>query len=238
MLTIVIFDDNVESAAAQVRAVEAALPQGVEHVILEAHTRSELAAAITMRGPIDILLADVTMPDGEPSGIEVVRQLVAPGSGTQVIFVSGYLEQATEVYAAPHLYFLLKPIDPDKLRDALDKALAAVGNHRPTMLRIKSGRKERLINVQSITYVESSLHKVIVHTREDAFETYARLDEIATSLPTGFTRCHRSFLVSLAQIRSLETDTLTLHDGTSIPVSRRRLRQTQRDLLAYLAQHA
>lgn len=235
MATIAIFDDDVQSVATLRTLIQELAPLGTSNTILEATSYDELTALLDSGVHIDILIADVVMPEGEPSGVDVVERLFPPESGTQVIFVSGYLEQATEVYVTNHLYFLLKPIDPEKLSDALDKAFAALEKRRPSMLRIKVGHKERLINVSSISYLESSLHKVSVHTRTGVFETYAKLDDLQAQLPTSFTRCHRSFLVNLAYVTSVDEGELRLYDGTVVPVSRRRAKQMQRSMLAYLA---
>ncbi|MDO5709006.1 MAG: LytTR family DNA-binding domain-containing protein, partial [Coriobacteriales bacterium] len=106
------------------------------------------------------------------------------------------------------------------------------------MLRVKAGHKDRLINISTIAYLESSLHKVIIHCRSNSFETYAKLDELQAQLPDSFTRCHRSYVVNLAFVSSLNEGELRLHDGTTLPISRRRAHQVQHDLLAYLSSHA
>ena len=195
----------------------------------------ELEELVAVGVQIDILVSDVTMPEGQPSGIDMVQRLFPQGCATQVIYMSGYLEQATEVYRTSHVYFLLKPLDPEKLRDALRRAYEALPGARPAMLRIKTGHQERLLNASAISYLESALHKVRVHCGAQTYETYARLDDLQDRLPQTFSRCHRSFLVNLAYVSRLERDELLLHDGTQIPVSRRRARQVQRDLLRHLA---
>jgi len=149
--------------------------------------------------------------------------------------VSGYLQQALQVYVTKHVYFLLKPIDPERLADALNRALAQLSRTRPAMLRIKVGHKEQLINASSILYLESRLHKVIVTTLAREVETYAKLDALQAQLPSTFSRCHRSCIVNLAAVRSLDENELTLHDGTRLPVSRRRMHELQHDLLTYIS---
>lgn len=235
MLAIAILDDLPSNLARTRELVEQCLPAATQASFIQASSPADLAASLASGAQIDILVADIVMPDGQPSGIDTVERLFPAGCGTQIIYVSGYLDQAPEAYRTPHVYFLLKPIDPDKLREALKRAIAALGSGRPAMLRIKTGHKDRLINVASISYIESTLHKATVHCRSGNFETYVKLDDLHAQLPGGFTRCHRSFLVNLAYVASLEDSELTLHDGTTIPVSRRRARQTQRDLLAYLS---
>jgi len=84
-------------------------------------------------------------------------------------------------------------------------------------------------------YLENNKHRVTVHCRTQDFETYARLDEIQQQLPPSFSRYHRSYVVNLAFASSLREADVILHDGTVLPVSRRRARQTQHDLLSFIS---
>lgn len=238
MTTIVLFDDDQLSLSTLHELVEQEIADDVPYVILEASSLQELEAILADETQVDILITDIIMPSGQPSGIEVVKRLFPPESGTQVIYVSGYLEQAPEVYQTNHVYFVLKPIDRAKLHDALDKALSMRARRQRPMLRIKTGHKEQLVNVAAIMYLESSLHKVSIHCRNRTIETYAKLDELHAQLPPSFSRCHRSYLVNLAYVSSLGNDELRLHDSTVLPVSRRRARQVQKDMLAYLSKRA
>ena len=94
MVTIVIFDDEEPCIAALRPQVERCMPMGVDYEIAEATTLQQLTELLASDTRIDILISDVIMPEGQPSGIDVVRRLFPAESGTQVIFMSGYLEQA------------------------------------------------------------------------------------------------------------------------------------------------
>ena len=235
MITIAICDDDTHSLSSIHELVEQTLPEDLPHVIIDACGPQVLRDLVASGTQIDLLVSDVIMQEGQPTGIQMVSQLFPPESGTQVIYVSGHLQQALEVYATDHVYFLLKPLDPERLADALNRALAQLARVRPSMLRVKVGHKEQLINTSSILYLESQLHKVIVHCLAREVETYAKLNDLQPQLPGTFSRCHRSFIVNLAAVSSLSTSELTLHDGTHLPVSRRRLHELQHDLLMYLA---
>ena len=236
MINIVLYDNDPASSASIRSLVEQELPAEVSSTIFEARGLGQLRQLIARGTHIHILIADVMMDPGEPSGIEVVASLFPPTSGTQVIYASGHLEQALEVYRTAHHYFLLKPVDPQKLREALEKALAALPKASPAMLHIKDGHKERLINTSTIRYIESNLHKAFVHCGPATYQTYAKLDDLQAQLPAAsFSRCHRSFVVNLAFVGVLEDTSLKLHDGTVLPVSRRRKRQLQHDLLAHIS---
>ena len=239
MLNIVIFDDEPESTCELRRLTDQALPHSSNHHILEVNTLDELTALLLANDPIDILIADIVMPKGQPSGIDVVRRLFPPESGTQVIYVSGYLDKSLDVYPTNHVYFLLKPVDPNKLGEALSIAIRALGRRQPTMLRIKIGHKVQLINTASITHLASNLRKATIYCKNtDQYETYARLDDLQPQLPASFIRCHRSYIVNLSYVASLRENFVTLHDGTQIPVSRRRAKDVQRALLARISGRA
>lgn len=235
MISIVIFDDNPQSAADLCAQVELLLPGSLPHRTTTLTTLASLKAFLAAKEQIDILISDVIMPDGQPSGIDIVRTLFPEGSGTQVIYVSGYLEQSLEVYPTNHLYFLLKPVEQDRLKEALDLALSAIDRRRPSMLRIKMGHKEQLINTATIVYLSSNLRKVTVHCKTNKFETYAKLDDLMSQLPECFVRCHRSYIVNLTYAVSLKEDSIQLYNGITLPVSRRRAKDVQHALLARIS---
>ncbi len=235
MATIVVLDDEASFRTRIHQLIEQEAPRDDARTILEAGSLDELNDILASNTHVDILLADIHMSEGQPSGIDIVQGLFPPASGTQIIYTSGDLWQAPEVYATQHLYFLLKPIDTSKLHEALERAYAALPQTGSDMLRIKCGHKDRLVNIARIRYLESNLHKVSVHCGNTTYTTYARLDDLQGQLPACFCRCHRSYLVNLAYVRSFEQLEMQLHDGTTVPVSRRRSHQVQHDLLAYLA---
>jgi signal transduction histidine kinase/ActR/RegA family two-component response regulator len=83
-----------------------------------------MALADSHRGPIDLLLTDVVMPN--LSGVDLAARLQAERPGLRVIFISGYSDDAIERHGvlAPDSVFIQKPIPPDRLarmvRDLLD----------------------------------------------------------------------------------------------------------------------
>lgn len=239
MATIVLFDDDACTLRRTRELVEQEAPYDSSRSIHEATTLDELLAIMSSVQHVDILVSDIMMGEGKPSGIDVVQKLFPASSGTQVIYVSGYLSQAPEVYRTNHVYFLLKPIDPNKLRDALQRAYASLGSTASLgssrMLRISVGHRDHLINPRAIQYLESELHKVHVHCGKDVYTTYAKLDDLQLQLPSTFVRCHRSILVNLAYVSSLDERDVRLRDGTVLPVSRRKARDVQRSLLAFVA---
>lgn len=100
------------------------------------------------------VLLDVRMP--ETSGPELQQRLTADGVTLPVVFITGYsdIEVAIETLKAGAFDFLLKPVDPEKLLDVIDKAVkkslltvsgAAVPENLPAVLGTLSERPRRVL---------------------------------------------------------------------------------------------
>jgi len=81
------------------------------------------------KGPIDLLITDVVMP--EMDGVELAKRMTDKRPGLPVLYVSGYTGAAKEKLAAisQSTNFLTKPFKPDELvrrvRELLDAAVQA-----------------------------------------------------------------------------------------------------------------
>ena len=88
---------------------------GVE-VVGEADRPISAMAAVQALRP-DVMLLDVQMPGG--GGFAVLRGLDAPPA---TIFVTAYDEYAVRAFEVNAVDYLLKPVDPARLRQALERA--------------------------------------------------------------------------------------------------------------------
>ena len=181
--------------------------------------------------PVDLLFLDINMP--ELSGMEMMKTL-APGVG--VIFTTAYSEYAVESYRVNASDYLLKPITyPDFLRAAMkaQKALAGrqVGEPRPEPdhFFVKSEGRDVRINLEDIEYIESLSEYVRIHrTGQPPVMSLMRLKNLEETLPVeSFMRVHRSYIVNLGKIQTVERNRIIFGGKVYIPVSeqyRERLR--------------
>lgn len=178
--------------------------------------------------PVDILIIGTVLDEGDdhPSGIEFVQRRFPAGGDTQVIYATVHTEYITRAYRTQHIYYLLSPVLIDDLNDALGCAvqnLRALAN-RPLNLRC-DGRMQ-VIFPHKVTYVESDRRKCHLHVGDEVFTTYATLDSLARELPTSFVRSHKSFLVNMRFIESMDSTRIKLFSGECVPVSQKRRRPT------------
>ena len=193
----------------------------------------------------DLVLLDVEMP--ELSGFEVLRA-VGPDAMPAVIFVTAFDKYAVDAFEAGALDYVLKPVDPERLNEALERARGDLRNRnrapmetklRELLLRlaeregfakrivVKGGGRVQFVQVTEIDWIEAADNYVKIHADERSLlhrETLASLERVLD--PVDFVRIHRSTIVRMDRVRELRPVArgdalLTLVDGTQLPVSRR-----------------
>lgn len=227
-----------------VEALESAIkrrPDAAEFTVRHVADAAGLEALLARGEALDILVIDVELggpcvdgPQGSlPGGIDfVLRQLPAKGQ-TQVVYVGENPLWTTKSYRTPHVYFLVQPFNEDDLDDALEKAcqnLRAAAN-RPLVVRCDG--KIQAVAPHKINFIESDRRKLHIHTADGVVTTYATLDSVAHGLPSCFVRSHKSFLVNMASIETLDADHVVLQTGEAVPVSQKRRKATQEAFIAF-----
>ena len=166
----------------------------------------------------DILLLDIQM--GGQNGIELAREIRQSGAKLPIIFITGFAEYMSEGYDVSALHYLLKPINENKLFEVLDKARKGLESE-PEALSLEINRKNLILPLRDIVYIESSLNYIVVHTEKEQHKAKMSLAEIEGRLGGGFFRCTRSYIVGLRYIRIITKKEIILTTGASIPLGRR-----------------
>lgn len=188
--------------------------------------------------PIDIVVMDVNFD--EVNGIEVVNLLHQVQADVQVIFVTGYSENRSLVYEAEHMYYLDKPIDEPLLFRALQKAVDTVNTIRstqPPQLLVMNKDGQIVIEFADITYIESRLRKLHIHTvKKGMVETYRSIRDVVKLLDERFVRCHQSFVVNMDYIKKCvkRKKFILDHINEDIPISQARSAKAYKTFIDYI----
>jgi two-component system, LytTR family, response regulator len=193
---------------------------GIE-VVQECGSGVEALDAIQALAP-DLVFLDVQMPALD--GFEVIEQLEgfeSPG----IIFCTAYDEYAVRAFEANAIDYLLKPIDWQRLQSAIRRAeerlkspsavrsahlsdvLANVASLRPhrSRLAVRDGDRYSVVKVEDIHWIEASDNYVLLHRTGSALRFRATMSEMEAQLdPTRFLRIHRSIIVNVDQVRSIQ----------------------------------
>jgi two-component system LytT family response regulator len=232
VIRVLIVDDEAP-ARALLREMLSAEPD-VE-ILGEAATGLEAVKMATDLEP-EVVFLDIEMP--KLDGFEVL-ELLDPSIA--VVFVTAYDSHALRAFEVHAVDYVLKPYRAARLREALARARARVGE-RPdaTLLAnaarrpgefaqrvvVKDGAHIQVIPIERLDYAQAQDDYVALRTEGKTFLKTQTLGGLAASLdPSQFVRVHRSFLVRFDRIRALEPygkndHVAILADGTRVPVSR------------------
>lgn len=196
----------------------------------------ELEGRLADGGEPDILLTDIMLnSDTEPS-VDYIQRRFPSGCGTQIIYVTAFMEYCVRVYRTEHVYFLTKPVEREDLFDALDKALANLRALAGRAIAVRTGGSIVALEPRSILYAESDRRKLRIHTHLRVLETYMPLSELADKLPASFIQPHKSFLVNMAHISEMKRNDILLTNGELIPMSQKRGKGMREAFLSYLGE--
>ncbi len=174
---------------------------------------------------VDLMFVDINMPD--LSGMDFVKSLQQP---PKVIFTTAYSEYALDGFKVDAVDYLLKPIGysdflkaAQKAKDRFFSAPSAPEKleSNEQFLFIKSEYKLQRINLRDIKYVEGMREYVrIFLENQSPIMTLLSMKKLAEHLPQkDFMRVHRSFIVNLNKITTIERNRIIFDKNVYIPVS-------------------
>lgn len=241
MLNTIIVDDE-EFARSSLYFL---LQENCEHIHISGIAKSVTEArALLANNTIDLIFLDIAMP-GE-NGFELIPD--AQSNNAHVIFTTAYDQYALKAIKANALEYLLKPIDIDELKVAVDKAekyinvnkkdnqqkeslqnLAANLAERNEIRKISlpNGQGYSLVNVDDIIHIAAdSNYSVFYLQNNDKITVSKVLKEYEEILPDyQFIRIHKSSIVNLNYVKEYNSKNgleVILKNGEKIAVSRRR----------------
>lgn len=188
-------------------------------------------------GGYDLVLLDVLMP--EVSGIQAAQELRKLDKNVKLIFISASPEFAVESYSVGAYNYLLKPTDADSLFPLLDRVVSELAVHEEQSFVLKKRAGVVRIFFAGLEYVEVTNKTVAFHLADGVTrEVTAALADFEGKLLSRpeFFKPHRSYLVNLKYIQSIDGDCIITKNGHSIPVSRLRRNQARNAYLSFLRQ--
>ena len=165
----------------------------------------------------DILLLDIEMK--EINGIELAKRIRKENENVQIVFITGYPDFISEGYDVCALHYLMKPVSDEKLFPVLDRAVKNLSKAEKR-LTVSFDRQTEYIPFPDIIYLEAQSNYTVIHTYKTEYRMKAPLSDIEKQLDGGFFRCQRSFIVNLAQVQKIKSDSVILKSGQTVPISR------------------
>ncbi len=193
---------------------------------LSGHFESALQAIPFLHNnEVDLMFVDINMPD--LSGMDFVKSLNNP---PKVIFTTAYSEYAIEGFRVDAIDYLLKPIGYSDFLKASEKArerFSSIMTENTQIdidekfLFIKSEYKILRINLSEIKYIEGMREyvRIFIEAKKPVMALMS-IKKMEEYLPDkNFMRVHRSFIVNLDKISTIERNRIIFDEDVYIPVS-------------------
>lgn len=201
--------------------------------VIETFSNCEEVLQRLQQETADIVFMDIVFRSAE--GIVTAKRIRETCPQTQIIFITGHLEYAPDIFEARPVYLLLKPFKPQKLHDALTVASDMQQQDIESRITVRVGHTLRTIPIEAIEYIESQVRKVIIHGDFGVLECYGKLGELHEGLPESFIQCHKSFVVNARRIKNLRPDMIQMLSGAQVPIAQRRRIPFRHEVLPYLS---
>jgi DNA-binding LytR/AlgR family response regulator len=249
-MRVLIVDD--ESAAR--RRLSIMLSELDVELVGEAANGLEALKLVRERKP-DLLLLDITMP--EIDGFDVAQHLDDPKP--LIVFQTAFDEYALEAFEHEAIDYLVKPVTLPKLQRAIQRARERWDTARsqgltrellhnlrtslkpahgaPSRVLVRDRGGHRLLPFHEIVLFRAQHGSVRARTCSGEYHTDYTLADLELRVGAAFVRPNRAELVNVEHIERIDSNgdgsaTLTLHNQTTIHVTRRRAAEVRRLLEA------
>jgi two-component system LytT family response regulator len=191
--------------------------------------RNEAVAAIVERQP-DVVLLDIQL--GRATAFDIIEE-IGVDAMPLVVFVTAYNRHALKAFEVHALDYVLKPVDPVRLREALERAASLLSLQRGASLAdrlegllaqhvaapsesvaippserivVRDGDRLSFLEIEQIAWFESAGNHVRVHSAGRSFLTRTTMDRVAQRLAgrDTFIRVRRSAIVNVRAVATLE----------------------------------
>lgn len=177
----------------------------------------------------DVLFLDIQMPG--LTGFDAARRIIGQPHAPEIVFVTAFDQYAVDAFAVNAVDYLLKPIEPGRLEQAVDRSrrriaaraedagparlsdadlervvqMVADRQARRDRLALKVGERLMLVHADEVIHASLAGDTISVVTAQlTGTAHYRTLDELQAHLdPTVFWRVHRSHLVNINKIKEI-----------------------------------
>lgn len=181
----------------------------------------------------DIILLDHQMKF--LNGLDTIKALRDKNSSTKVIFVSSYSEIVFDSMKYNTFRFLVKPVDKDKLYEAIDEAINDQNTEYKIIVKDTEYNENIVILEKDIIYAQAENVYTYIITESGSYRYSYNLSYLEKELRSNFfMRTHRSYLVNFNHITSFDKSGITFSNGQKAVISRAKYKEFSNYYLNYI----
>lgn len=189
---------------------------------------------------VDVVFSDIAMPGLD--GMQLARVIRRFADRPQVVFVTAYDNHAVDAFDLDVVDYLMKPVRPERIGEAVRRCLTAREREAPTVPKqeeetvpVELGGVTRFVPLREIQWVQAQGDYARLHTATGSHLVRIPLASLEERwAAAGFVRIHRSTIVCTHHVEEVRNEggrCTVVVDGEELQVSRRHTRALRSTLL-------
>ena len=151
---------------------------------------------------IDVVFLDINL-NSYLTGIQIAEKIRKTSKDCYIIFETAHLEYSLIAYKYKVFDFISKPINRIKIKDCILRLFDDISKVNKSFIKLDN--KCTIIAENDIKYIEKDGSKLIFHTEYRDYQIYSSFLKILDRLPSNFIRCHKSFVVNINCISTIDS---------------------------------
>ena len=183
----------------------------------------ELLRAAGGQGGFDLYVLDILMP--RPDGIQTGAKLRELGEGGEIIYLTVSNDFAADSYEVGAFFYLLKPVERERLFQVLDRAAEKLSRRRREEVLLPTRAGPRRLRLEDVLYAERVGRVMRCRCTDGAVDSVTLRGSFrAAAAPLlehpGFCLCGASYVINLRHVVGVEGRAALLDNGESVPLPR------------------
>lgn len=184
---------------------------------------AHLLEKISAQHKYDLIFLDLNLENSD--GMNTAMEIRKYDRTVPIIFVTGIENRAAEGYSAAAFDYIFKSDADKKLPQVLKRYCREYFTQPLTVT--DADNRTHVISPSDVLYAESDGRGTLWHTKTEKIRSAASINRSAAMLPEDkFIQIYRSIYVNISEIKRIDSDRLELSDGSVLPLSRRRRKDT------------
>ncbi|MDR1547364.1 MAG: LytTR family DNA-binding domain-containing protein [Hungatella sp.] len=236
MLYIAVCDDNIDELSNMVQLIDlyrTSRHLNCEHAVFP--NGFELISALEKGKRFDIYCLDIMMPGF--TGIDAAKEIRTFDKTAPILFFTSSPEFALESYSVKAINYVLKPISKEKLFFTFDELLEQIKLEKDEdAVIIKGNEGIQKILISNLIFAEVIGRNVLYHLRSGkVIECTEAFSPVCDNLMKYgcFMKPHRSYLVNMQYVDTIENHQITLQTLSSVPVAQGKAKEMKQQYLNY-----
>lgn len=221
MFRLAVCDDEIHSLAHMISLIEEyRLVSPFHFEYASFHNGIELASVLEHGKSFDIYCLDIVMAGFD--GIQLGKEIREHDKSAQIIYFTSSPEFALDSYSVKAANYILKPVSKETFFSVLNEVFEQMEQIQEASITVKDNQGIQNILLSNLVYIEAMGRKVLYHlTSGRILECTTRFSYVwdALSEHTFFIKPHRSYIVNMNYINTIENTEITLQTSGTIPIA-------------------